>query len=302
MNKNKVIRIINNIKYSLIWQVDNIISSANTVKDYYVIRRFPPGAGFFSNWFYYLYHSMYAHRHSMNPVIDGKTYISMYNSGNINWINQYYQGHDICSVRKTKKYVLSDNIIINNYLPFSYSKNKQDIVIDINMLNELHILSKEVFKLNDYMRNQFFEEQRMHEIKYNQTMAVHIRQTDKTRYNKDHQMAVSLEEYIKEVDLILLEKKIKKIYLATDSLHAYNAFSERYRDYLIPTQRLRSEYDALHLSPSTKVDYKFRIGEDVLLDALHMSHCSYFLHSNSNVAMACIVMSNDSFSKRKYLS
>lgn len=74
---------IKQIKYELLFKKRREHIKNKRKEIYYVIRRKPPGSGFFSNYLYVLGHIVYGIENHMIPIVDMETYETFYSSPNI---------------------------------------------------------------------------------------------------------------------------------------------------------------------------------------------------------------------------
>lgn len=119
------------------------------------------------------------------------------------------------------------------------------------------------------------------------TLGVHVRGTDYFRDLNGHPKAVSFQEYLDKTLELADRHGVSKVFLATDDARAVEVF----REALGP--RLVLYGDTLRGSGRTGVHYQgageasgFRMGYEVLRDALTLSRCRYFVGGMSQVSLA----------------
>lgn len=118
-------------------------------------------------------------------------------------------------------------------------------------------------------------------------IGVHIRGTDHIRiYGND----VSLERYFSKIDE-LLNVGYTHILLATDDNRFFRAFKIKYGNKVVVYSKIRGESDAgIHFQNDEVRSLK---GEEVVIDWLLLSKTGYFIHGESNVATAVLILNPD---------
>lgn len=109
-------------------------------------------------------------------------------------------------------------------------------------------------------------------------IGVHIRGTD---HNRMYGNNVDLKAYFDRLDGTEMP-----IFLATDDDNYYKAFKERYGDRVKTYSTARGTEEGVHFSnldPYTK-------GEEVLIDTMILSQADFFIHGDSNIPTAVMVM------------
>ena len=275
---------------------------------YYVIRRDPPGAGFFSNYMYVLAHVQYAVARGYLPVIDMQNYKTLYNEkvkyrGTWNAWEYYFEQPNNVSLNEaynSKNYILSDYIYHREYVP--YSEENDEYLIDKDRLS---VLNKALVR-NVHIRKDIEEEiyKKWKEISKDQViLGVHYRGTDKRNVNVGHYMSPQLENFFKTIDRCLSEHpEISRIFLCTDEEPAIGLFRSRYKA-VVCNECYRATDGStcgVHNEDTDQEGHKYKLGEEVLKDAYMLGKCDYLVYSHSNVINAAIVISNDSY-KERYL-
>ncbi len=114
-------------------------------------------------------------------------------------------------------------------------------------------------------------------------IGVHIRGTDHIRmYGND----VGIDRYFDKIDR-LLSTGYTHIFLATDDERFYQAFKKRYGDTVVTYSKIRSGgTTGLHFQTTAPRE----AGEEVVMDWLLLGETQYFLHGESNVATAVLIL------------
>lgn len=117
-------------------------------------------------------------------------------------------------------------------------------------------------------------------------VAVHVRGSDKI--HESPRLAQTNANYFAFVDKIVELNPSIGVFLLTDSVPMIDEFARRYGDRLLCTQASRSASNVgVHMSGHDGV----AIGDEVLIDALLATHCSYFVgNQESNVSLAIASM------------
>jgi hypothetical protein len=278
---------------------------------YYVIRRHPPGAGFFSNYLYVLCAIMYAKKRGYLPVVDMQRYKTLYNEDRavegINNAWEYYfeqpEGASLADAYKSGNYILSNSLDFHReYLPFTEGANK--FAIDDKKLGEMHealqryivprqnILSEINAKMGEYFTGKV-------------VLGVHYRGTDKRKHNGGHFLSVEFDNFVKKIDEITQSLKVDYIFVCSDEEEAIRFLADRFPGKVIFNQAYRSgkgDVRGLHFEQNnTRENHKYLLGKEVLEDTILLSKCDYLLHSHSNVTNASIIMANGGFKKREFI-
>lgn len=283
-------------------------------KRYYVIRRHPLGAGFFSNYIYVLSHVMYAQSKGWIPVVDMKRYQTLYNekeviNGTSNAWEYYFlqpAGVALDTAYKSHNYVLSDYSLHKEYIP--YIENDDSYIVDKERMERASATVSEcmipVVELNTEIQTLFSKY-----FKGRHILGVHYRGTDKHNYNAGHYISPELEKYIEETERLLSDYKVDGIFLCTDEKSAIEAFSQKFPGKVFWNDAYRAESDStqgLHLEnvegeSAPRNLHKYLLGKEVVIDTYMLSMCDFLIHAHSNVTNAAIIMKNDNFIERRLI-
>ena len=123
-------------------------------------------------------------------------------------------------------------------------------------------------------------------IKGFKVVAVHFRGKEKYRGKRaDTPEITCSQDYISEIEAYLKRVPDAKFFVATDSEEFLRKLKSMYSDIIIfqDVQRLseNEEISGLHFNEKYQGP---KLGEEVLVDALLMSKCDFFIHGTSNVS------------------
>jgi hypothetical protein len=108
--------------------------------------------------------------------------------------------------------------------------------------------------------------------------------------------------YFEHVDNYLKDNPNAKIFLCSDSNMIIGECIEKYGDKIITYDSYRSDYGEMHeigITNDDKSFSKYKLGEDVLVEAYLLAQTDYFIHGNSNVSNF-VLCKNPTF-KYKYV-
>ena len=124
-------------------------------------------------------------------------------------------------------------------------------------------------------------------------LGVHIRQTDKNTVSTDIEpiegRPVSIEEYIKEIELYLKDHYDDSIWLATDCAQSLKRVVNEFGDKVFfQKNSLRSEtFESIHNGHTSYSGYNK--GLDVLIDCLMLSKSKFLIKGSSSVAVCAML-------------
>ena len=272
------------------WQNNKILNSRK--KNFLLIRR-KQCHGFFSDFMNVLMYMSIADKFNLVPVVDIANYPSFYkeeklinNSDNV-WEYYFNQNNSIKEVYK------SHFIIPNDVFPG----------ININQFllqkNYFSYLFKKYIQLRPEIINEF-EDFKEKNFKDNFVIGLHWRGTDTKRwYNR--KSTIDIDTISKFIDPIIKSNKKVKIFLCTDEQLLLEIFIRRYPELTLYTNSYRSNSkEALHLKDIyPRKNHKYKLGKEVLLDALLLSSCNKVVGRDSNVFRSAIIMGE--FAKDQFI-
>ena len=247
----------------------------NPKKIFYVIRR-TPGAGLFSNLIYVLNHLKIADSNKFIPIVDMKNFITIYNEKkNVKktknaW--EYYfvnnAKYNLLNVYKSEKVIITGNKFIK-----SFSHNIST--------NEFRALFKKYFKIKkEFLQTaKKFSEKN---FKNEKILAIHYRGTSyKTSAN--HPFPATTKQANEYINFLIKKYKYTKIFLCTEDLNFFYFMKKKFKNKILFLDTYRSlKDDSFRIYPRTF--HRYKLGKEILIEALIMTYCNGFLHSKTNVS------------------
>lgn len=300
-------QVYNILKYNSYFLIEEKIDNNNkNEKVYYIIRRTPPGSGFFSNFHLVLSHMEYAYQKNYQPIIDYKNY-SNYIYGKKNnrdfrnyWDDFFNQPTEerLVTIKKQFPYILSQENILS----------KTDCIVDntesLEFLNNSELIDKysTLFKNNIYFKNevlQYFESiyDNIFSEKLN-ILGASIRGTDYVNKKyPNHYKQPSLEEFIKKIDSLKYEWKFEHIFLSTEDEKYRTELKQYYGNKLFYLDRQIYNNSSTPFKDSKKdfESYLLYVCEIYLL-----SRCDFILGAPNGGFSAAIIFNANKF-KEKYI-
>ena len=279
-NENKK---ISDIKFNLY-----SFGNKNKNKIFYVIRR-SPGAGLFSNVIYVLNHLSLIEKTNFIPIIDMENFTTIYNEKNkvektFNAWEYYFE--------KLNKYTLkevyqSQNVILTNN-NFSKFFNHNICTNHFRNISKKYLKIKKKFKT---FSNIFY----LNKLSKN-TLAVHYRGTS-YKSSANHPYPATNEQTIDYIEYLIKKYNYDKIFLCTEDLNFFEVMKKKFNKKLICLNSFRStKDDAFKIYP--RINHRYYLGEEILLEALIISKCKAFLHAITNVSM--FIKHLDKYNEKKY--
>ena len=278
LKKKKLGKIKEKKKYSF--------GNKNKDKIFYVINR-SPGAGFFSNLNFVLNYILYAKKRKYIPIVDMENFPTIYNEPkeifkNFNAWEYYF--------KKINRYKLSEVYQSKNVI-FSAPFLKKGMTLDISTNKEFLKIKKMIKIKNSYnkiakkfVKNNF-------EINKN-VLGVHLRGTT-YKIARNHPFPVPKEMMANIVKQVIKKEKIDKIFLCTEEENYLDYFKKIFKKKLIFYNCYRTnKIDAFKNYPRS--NHRYKLGKEILIEALILSNCKNLVFVNSNVIDAVIY-----FSKKK---
>lgn len=184
-------------------------------------------------------------------------------------------------------------------LPFDYLNENKKTLSNRKIINKI----RGIFKKYINFKNEIIEDTTnfiSKTIYKKNVLSIHIRSTDNlmTGHATGQKHLMSYEDYIKPlVKKKLIEKKCKKIFLATDNFTIYQKFKKDFKNNLIKLDTIiikKNTHQSLHKSNIyASEEIKTKLVTDVIRDIIIMSKCKYSLLSSSGVSLLSILMRNN---------
>ena len=249
----------------------------NKKKNFYYIIRRTPGAGFFSNFIYVLNHLKIADRLNYKPVVDMENFPTIYNesvyiNGTKNAWNYYFQeksNYNLKKIYKKENYFLTNNVFNKS---FSHNIDSDDFR---KIFKKYFNIKKEYLDLAEKFYNKNFLNEKV--------LAIHLRGTSyKTSAN--HPFPTTIKQSINLINNLKEKYNFTKLFLCTDDLAYFDKFHKKFQNEIIFIKNSYRSYkdDAFKIYPRKK--HRYKMGKDILIEALLMSKCNGFVYTNSNVS------------------
>ena len=254
----------------------------NKNKIFYVIKR-TPGTGLFSNVTFVLNHLAIANKFNYIPIVDMENYITIYNEKdpirkNYNSWEYYFDqlsDHNLNEVYKSNKVIITRDKFFNF---FKYNLDKDNELK--NLFKNKIIINKYIKKISEHIIKKEFNER---------ILGVHFRGTSYKR-SAGHPFPATKKQMIYNVNKIMEEKKINKIFLATEEKEYLELFLNKFKNkiFYIKSSYVSNKNDAFKVYP--RINHRYKLGRDILIETLLLSKCDYFIYINSNVSSAAIAL------------
>ena len=180
----------------------------------------------------------------------------------------------------TKNYILKKILKENKFIITSnkFSKSFSHSIDN----DEFRLLFKKYFKINNnHLR--FVENFKKKFFLNKKIVAVHLRGTSyKTSAN--HPFPITKKQTINLIDKLIKKNKYDKIFLCTEDLNYFNLINEKFKNKIIFLNDAYKSFkdDAFKIYP--RKFHRYKLGRDILLEALLISKCDSFIFTNSNVS------------------
>ncbi len=261
----------------------------NPDKTFYIIR-INYGGGLFSIVLYVLSEIKYAKSINAIPIVDMEYFISKYNEGKKikKTFNSWeYYFHNISNYTLEEVYE-SKKVIINSGIPDEKMPRdwKSEPEIFNNYFKKYIKIRGEFYKISEKFYNKNFENKKV--------LAVHFR--GKGMYNTPgHPFTPTPSQIFSKVDQYL-EKNFEKIFLVTAQKNYLEMFKKRYGDKVIYLNSFRTNTTKAFHYKNARLNHRYKMGRDILIEMLVLSKLSTLICSRSNVSqLASLISKNDKF-------
>jgi hypothetical protein len=246
----------------------------NKNKIFYVIKR-SPGAGLFSNLIYIFNHLEIAKKNSFIPIIDMKNFTTIYNEekkidNSFNAWDYYFEkinNYGLSEVYKSKNVIITKDKFFKQFDNIISNQKFQHIGS-----NYFKIKKKFLTHSDNYFKK----------FLHKNTLAVHYRSTSyKTSAN--HPFPTTHNQTINKIKYLISLHNYEKIFLCTEDKKFYEKMKKVFKNKLYYLDTYRSDKDdAFKIFP--RKFHRYKLGIEILLDALIISKCKGFLHTQTNVS------------------
>ena len=242
----------------------------NLDKIFYVIWREKSHAGLFSNVFHVLTHLGYAKDLGLTPVVDMENFATLYNEpepvgGSKNAWEYYFlqpSPFSLKDVYRSKRVIFSygsNNSAFGAYYDFPRSQKLAGQFLQIR---------PEIMALADTFAQEHFQ---------GETLGVHIRgQEMKTA--PGHPVPPSIDEMLARAESMQQRHPIAKIFVVSEEQAYIDAFHRRFGGKAVSSEAFRTyDTNAYTLAEYPRPLHMYRLGRELMLDALLLSRCDYLL-------------------------
>jgi len=311
---------ISSIRFNHYLEKRKSFGDANPGIIFYVIRRRPPGWGYFSNLFHVAQGLLYAEEKGYVPIVDMENYwmaelntLKKINGTYNSWCYFFEQvsNYTLEEVYNSKNVILSNGSTIlgrDHWL----TMRKNQFILDREKLIKI----KKLFSSHLFINRptlEFIEiEKKIRNWEPSSTLGIFIRGTN---YYENlsflPESIPSLAFFISEIkNLLFKNKDITKIFLCTEDYRVYLALKKEFKDYVIvPSVRFSEDLslDEWITSQELTHDGGILMGFDKTLRYLTevslLSECKYFIGTPSNASAFVLTQSDlDSGDHRVILS
>ena len=237
----------------------------NPEKTFYVIRRTPPGWGFYSNIFFVLQGLEFAQKNGFIPVVDMENYwvgelssLKKINGTSNAWCYFFNQvsGYSLEEVYKSKNVILSNGSNIlgkNNWL----TNRSITFATSYSLLKNAKLIIEKHLSLNNETVKFVEEVKKGIHWDGGKTLGVFIRGTPyfQNIHFPDNTIP-KLEFFISEVKSLVLKKSIKCMYVSTEDYRVYNFICSEFKDIMIiPSIRYDTKKKVMDWEVSQKMTH-----------------------------------------------
>jgi hypothetical protein len=300
-------QVFNILRYQSFYFIEKKINNKfNENVIYYLIRRTPPGAGFFSNFHLTLAHLDYALQNKYKPIIDYENYSNfIYGKKNTKGFKNYWDDYFIqpnkeklIDIKKNFPYILSQENILTK--PGIRIQNTESY----EFLNNEKLINRysELFTENIYFKKnalEFFEStyRNIFENKKN-VLGASIRGTDYVNKRPSHHyIQPTLEEFIFQIDSLKDRWNAEHIFLSTED-EKYRSELEGYYGKQIFYFN-RKIYDP-SLTPIHEGDNDYESHLFYICEIYLLSRCDFLVGAPNGGFSAAVIFNANKY-KKKYI-
>lgn len=245
-------------------------------KIFYIIRR-TPGAGLFSNFIFVLNHLKIAESCGFFPIVDMENFPTIYNEknsikGSKNSWYYYFKSkkkYNLNKIYKSGKFILTKN---------KFFKSFSNVVDD----KKFRVIFKKYFSIkNEYFK--FVKTFVKKNFLNNKILAIHLRGTSyKTSAN--HPFPLTANQALNLIDDLIKKHNYTKLFLCTEDLFYFNLIKKKFgKKVIFLKDSYKSNYDNAFKIYPRKL-HRFKLGRDILLEAILISKCDGFVYTTTNVS------------------
>lgn len=283
---------------------------------FYVIRRRPPGWGFFANLLYVVQGLIYAEDHGYIPVVDMENYwIAELSS--LKKINGTHNAWEYF-FNQTSEYTLeqvyrSKNVILSNGM----SILGRDHWLDLRpptLFSRLDLLKYTGQILSNYIdintTTKEYLQNTKRDLSWNSedTLGVFLRGTSYIHYTPHEGVNPSLDFFVRKIKTIMSETHLNKIYIMTENFQIYGQLCRELSSYsIVPSIRYPKNLNVGKWKAQEKLTYDngilmgYEKTRDYVIEAYLLSECKNFIGTVSNASAFMLAKSNLDLGKHQII-
>lgn len=253
--------------------------SLNKDKIFYIIKR-TPGTGLFSNVVFVLNHLLIARKYKFIPIVDMENFKTIYNekrkiSNTFNAWNYFFENisqYSLNEVYKSNKVIVVSDTFFHHFEYNMESKKFKNLIFNYIKIKKKFLNIAKIFIKNNFGKR---------------TLGVHFRGTS-YKQSPGHPLPATPKQMIKLVKKVIEKDNIDKIFLSTEEENYLKVFKKEFPEKII---FLKNSYrsnknDAFRVYP--RLNHRYKLGREILIETILLSHCDSFIYLNSNVSSASI--------------
>ena len=265
--------------------------SLNKDKTFYVIKR-TPGTGLFSNVVFVLNHLIIAKKYKFIPIIDMENFKTIYNERKkiyctYNAWNYFFEKislYNLNEVYKSNKVIIVCDTFFSHFeYDMESSKFKNLILDNVKIKKKFLNISKKFIKRNFGKK----------------TLGIHFRGTS-YKQSAGHPMPATPKQMVNLVRKIIKRDNIDKIFLSTEEKNYLKIFQKEFphKVSFIKSAYRSNKNDAFKIY--NRLNHRYKLGREILIETILLSHCDSFIYLNSNVSSASIAF-NFNVNQNRYI-
>ena len=251
----------------------------NKDKIFYVIKR-TPGTGLFSNVVFVLNHLIIAKRYGFFPVVDMENFKTIYNekkkifntSNAWNYFFESISQYSLNEVYKSNKVIIVSDKFFHHFEYNMESKKFKTLITDYIKIKKKYLkITKKFIKKNFGKKN----------------LGVHFRGTSYIQ-SPGHPLPATPKQMIVLIKKVIKKDNIDKIFLSTEEENYLKILKKEFpqKVIFIKNSYRSNKNDAFKLYP--RLNHRYKLGREILIETILLSHCDSFIYLNSNVSSASI--------------
>ena len=279
-------------------EVKKSFGELNPDKTFYVIRLFPPAAGFLANYNYVLGYMKYAFDKGWIPVIDMENYATLYQeihpvNGTRNvWEYFFEQPYD----KRTKKRYSLDEVYKSKNVVLGMADN-QDMFnnsMEENTIKWQHEMSL-LIPFNKFMLNKALKAEKSFFPECGSVLGVSIRGSDTKKRLVGHPIPLPIDEMISIVKRRYSEWSMEKIFVKAEEKETIDALKGEFAN-LYYTECNRIENNASRESNvALAYQSKSEALSEYLTDIYLLSKCNSIIGTMNNGISSAIIWNGGKF-------